>query len=233
MIVKIAVFHGSPRRGNTYKAAKIFMDELARCGDIQFVEFFFPVALPDFCTGCQLCLGNRNEICPHSSCVTPILNEILGSDALVFTTPHYGACSMSSSMKNLLDHLDFLTLNVFPRAELFDKKAFIITTAAGSTAAIKPIKRYLINWGVNRVYSLGIRMFVDKWENMPESKQAKCEKQLTRAANRFYKKKKKNPYVSAIFMYHMSKFILKKYAGKDANPYKHWQENGYFTKRPF
>ena len=231
--MKIAVFHGSPRRGNTYRATKIFMEELAKNGDIQFAEFFFPAALPEFCTGCQLCLANHNEICPHSNYVTPILDEILNADALVFTTPHYGACSMSSSMKNLLDHLDFLTLNVFPRAELFDKKAFVITTAAGSAAAIKPIKKYLINWGVNRVYSLGIRMFIDKWEKMPESKQAKCEKRLRRAANSFYRKKKKSPYVSAVFVYHMSKFILVKYAGRDTMPYRYWQEKGYFSKRPF
>ena len=231
--MKIAVFHGSPRRGNTYKATKIFMDELSKHSDVQFVEFFLPESLPEFCTGCQLCLGNHNETCPHATYVTPILSEILNADALIFATPHYGACSMSSSMKNLLDHLDFLTLNVFPRSELFGKKAFIITTGAGSTAAIKPIKKYLINWGINRVYSLGIRMFMDKWEKMPEPKQAKCEEQLIHAANSFYIKKRKSPYLSAVFMYHMSKFILKKYAGMDTNPYKYWQEKGYFKRRPF
>ena len=231
--MKIVVFHGSPRRGNTYKATSIFMDALSRHSDVQFVECFFPESLPEFCVGCQLCLGHPHEICPHSAYVTPMLNEMLAADALVFTTPHYGACSMSSSMKNLLDHFDFLTMNVFPRSEMFEKKAFILTTGAGSTAAIKPIKKYLINWGINRVHSIGIRMFINKWEKMPEKKQEKCEKQLKSAADRFYHGKKKSPYLAAILMYHMSKFILKRYAGKDASPYKYWQEKGYFNKRPF
>ena len=231
--MKVAVFHGSPRKGNTYKATKIFMDELAKFADVQFVEFFFPKALPEFCIGCQQCLSMSSEACPHSEYVTPILNEIISADALIFTTPHYGACSMSSSMKNLLDHLDFLTLNVFPRAELFDKKAFVITTAAGSAAAIKPIKKFLINWGVNRVYSLGIKMFTNQWSAMPESRQAKIEKKIRADAKRFYYAEKKPPYISAIFMYHMSKFIMKKYVGKDANSYKYWEEKGYFKKRPF
>ena len=231
--MNIAVFHGSPRKGNTYRATKIFMDELSKRGNVQFTEFFFPEAMPEFCTGCQLCLGNPHEACPHSAYVAPILDAIIKSDALIFTTPHYGACSMSSSMKNLLDHLDFLTLNVFPQSELFEKKAFIITTGAGSTAAIKPIKKYLINWGVNRVYSAGIRMFMDRWDKMPEAKQARCEKKLISDANRFYNAKKKSPYISTIFMYHMSKFILKRYAGADTNPYRHWQEKGYFKRRPF
>ena len=231
--MKIAVFHGSPRRGNTYKATKIFMDTLSTHDDVHFIEFFFPASLPDFCTGCQLCLGQPEDACPHAAYIRPILHEILRADALIFATPHYGACSMTSSMKNLLDHLDFLTLNVFPRSELFEKKAFIITTGAGSTAAIKPIKKFLINWGINHVYSLGFRMFINKWDKMPAKKQVKCEKRLIHAANKFYLSKKKSPYISAIFMYYMSKFILKKYVGEGERSYKYWQEQGFFEKRPF
>jgi len=231
--MKIAIFHGSPRKGNTYLATKIFLDELTKSGDIQYLEFFLPQSLPAFCTGCQVCLGNPHEQCAHSQYVTPILDAILNADALIFSTPHFGACSMSGSMKNLLDHLDFLTLTVSPRAEIFDKKAFIITTGTGSTAAIKPIKKYLKNWGVNRVYSLGLRMFADKWRDMPKAKQARFEKKLQRAAHRFYRVKKGHPYVSTIFMYHMSKFVLKKYVGEGNYPYEYWKEKGYFKKRPF
>ena len=231
--MNIAVFHGSPRKGNTYRAAKIFMDELQKQGDVSFSEFFFPSSLPEFCTGCQICLGNPHKMCPHSSYTAPILDAVINSEALIFATPHYGAKSMTSSMKNLLDHLDFLTINVFPQQELFGKKAFIITTGAGSAAAAKPIKKCLIKWGVNRVYTAGIRMFTDKWDKMPESKQTGHEKKLKSAARRFYSAKKKRPYMSAVFMYHMSKFVLKRYIGKDTAPYRHWQEKGYFKKRPF
>ncbi|MCL2775201.1 MAG: NAD(P)H-dependent oxidoreductase [Oscillospiraceae bacterium] len=231
--MKIAVFHGSPRKGNTYTATKIFLDESIKYENVKYSEFFLPTALPEFCTGCQLCLGNPRETCPHSQYVTPIYNAIIDADALIFTTPHYGACSMSGSMKNLLDHLDFFTLNVSPRKEIFSKKAFIITTAAGSTAAIKPIQKYLKNWGINRIYSLGFRMFTNKWGAMSESKQLKFEKRLKIAAYRFYKMPKKPPYLSTVFFYYISKFILKKYVGKGNYPYEYWEENGYFDKRPF
>lgn len=229
----IAVFHGSPRKGNTYIATRIFLDELSKHSDVQYSEFFLPKSMPEFCTGCQLCLGNPHEKCPHSQYVTPILNEIISADALIFTTPHFGACSMSGSMKNLLDHLDFLTLNVSPRAEIFNKKAFIITTGSGSAAAVKPIKSYLKNWGINRVYSVGIRMFTNKWDSMPDTKQARLEKKLRNSANKFYKSPKGYPYLSTIFMYHMSKFILKKYVREGSYPYEYWKDRGYFDKRPF
>jgi len=231
--MNIAVFHGSPRKGNTYKATTIFMDELSKDSDTQFVEFFLPESMPKFCTGCQLCLSNPYDKCPHSEFITPILNAILNADALIFTTPHYGACSMSGAMKNLLDHLDFLTLTIAPRREIFDKKAFIISTATGSTAAIKPIKKYLKNWGVNRVNSLGLRMFIDKWDKMSVKKQTKFEGLLRRSARKFYRTKKGLPYISTIFMYYMSKFVIRKYVGKGNYPYEYWNEQGYFNKRPF
>ncbi|MDO5559811.1 MAG: NAD(P)H-dependent oxidoreductase [Oscillospiraceae bacterium] len=205
--MKVVVFHGSPRKGNTYIATRLFMDGLSQCGEVSYSEFFLPEAIPEFCMGCQLCLSNSHEKCPHSSYIEPIFQEIMDADALVFTTPHYGACSMTGGMKNLLDHLDFLTLTVAPRKEIFNKKAFVLSTGTGSTAAIKPIKKYLKNWGINRVSSIGIRMFIDKWNSMPIRKRRKQEKRLCHAARKFFFMKKKIPYISSIFMYHINRFI--------------------------
>ena len=231
--MNVAVFHGSPRKGNTYKATSVFMEEMEKHGDVNVTEFFLPKAMPEFCTGCQMCLIGPNGNCPHAGYTNPVLASIMESDALVFATPHYGACSMSGAMKNMLDHLDFLTMNVAPRKEVFQKKAFIISTGSGSTAANKPIKKYLVNWGINRVNTLGIRMFTNKWDSMTDKKQQRHERRLRKAAGRFYSAKKKAPYLSAVFMYHMSKFILKRYVGEGAYPFKYWKEQGFFSKRPF
>ncbi len=231
--MNIAVFHGSPRKGNTYFATQLFMNELLGLGDVNFTEFFMPKSLPEFCTGCQLCLSSPHENCPHSRYVNPILDAIISADALIFTTPHFGACSMSGGMKNLLDHLDFLTLNITPRRKIFDKKAFIITTGSGSTAAVKQIRNYLKNWGINRVYSIGIRMFTNKWALMSNSRKNRYENKLRRLAKKFYFTSKKLPYLKTIFMYYMSKFVLKKYVREGAYPFEYWKKMGYLKKRPF
>ena len=228
----ITVFHGSPRKGNTYRATKIFMDELAKLGCENITEFFLPKAMPEFCLGCQKCLGNHCSHCPHADYVEPILASILKSDALIFATPHY-ACNMSGAMKNLLDHLDFLTMNVAPRIEIFRKRAFIITTGTGSAAAIKLIRVFLTNWGINRVHAIGIRMFTDKWDKMSARKQNRIERRLREAANRLFNEKVKQPRISSVFMYHMSKFILKRYVGEGNYPFAYWKEQGFFAKRPF
>jgi len=232
--MKIAVFHGSPQKGNTYYATNIFMNELSKRGDISFTEFFLPEALPAFCTGCTLCFQGLQHKCPNAQYTTPILDAIINADALIFATPHYGACSMPAAMKTLFDHIDFLVLNVSPAKEMFEKKAFIITTGAGSAAAIKPIKSFLKHCGINRVYALGCRLFTDKWNNMPQAKQAKYEKRLRKAAQKFYKAKKGRPYISTILYYHVVKsIIMKKFIGEGNYPYDNWKEKGYFIKRPF
>ena len=232
-VMRVVVFHGSPRKGNTYFATKIFMDELSKCSDIDFREFFLPKSLPVFCTGCTLCLGGQREKCPNAQYVTPILDAVIEADALVFATPHYGACSMPASMKTLLDHLDSLVLNASPRDEMFTKKAFILTTGAGAAATTKPIRELLLHWGMNRVHSLGIRLFTDKWEQMPKAKQEKSSKAIRRSAIRFYRVKRGRPYLSTVFFFYMSKFILKRFVGEGNAPYELWKERGYFNKRPF
>ena len=229
----VVVFHGSPRKGNTYRAAKIFLDALSACGDVRCTEFFLPEALPAFCTGCQLCLGGPYEKCPHARYTAPIVKAMMEADTLVFTTPHFGASSMSSCMKNLLDHLDFLTLNVAPRAELFDKRAFILTTGAGAVSAAGPMARGLKNWGVNRVYTLGLRMFTNEWNKMSPGKRDRFARSLCRAARGFYRARKGFPYISTIGMYYLSKWIIRRYVGVGAYSYEHWTENGFFKKRPF
>ena len=230
--MKIAVFHGSPRKGNTYKATQIFFDQIKKRGDAHITEFFLPQALPEFCTGCQLCFGNSHEVCPHAGYVAPILEAVLQADALVFATPHHGVSSMSAGMKNLLDHLGFLALTVTPRSEMFDKKAFVITTGTGSASASRPIVKGLKYKGVNRVYALSIRMFTHKWDLMPPVKQARCEKTLRRAADRFAAVQKGRAYLSTIGMYYITKFVLKRYIGAEGYPYRYWEEQGFFAKRP-
>ena len=232
--MKIAVFHGSPRKGNTYHATKIFMDELSKYSEVHFTEFFLPKDLPAFCIGCTLCFKGLQEQCPNVQYVAPIMDAIMQADALIFATPHYGACDMPGSMKTLFDHIGYLALPVSPREEMFSKKAFVITTGAGSAAAVKSIKNFLKHCGVNRVYARGIRLLTDRWSNMPEARQTKYENSLRRAARKFYRAKKGRPYLSTIIFYHIVKsVVIKKFVGPGNYPYELWKEKGYFKKRPF
>ena len=231
--MQVAVFHGAPRRGNTYFATKIFMDELAQCGDVSFMEFFMPHDLPKFCAGCAQCIAGKRQNCPSAEYADVILQAILTSDAMIFATPHYGASAMPASMKNLFDHLDFLVMPISPRREIFEKKAFVILTGSGSSGAAKQVKAVLKKWGVNRVYTYSVRLLTDKWSKMPTKKQQRHDLAIKEFARAFYKARKKRAHISTIGFYYVSEMIIKKYVGAGNYPYKYWKESGYFDKRPF
>ncbi len=167
------------------------MDELAKCGELELKEFYFPQDMPKFCVGCQMCLRGPREKCPHADYVDPIYKAIMEADALVFASPHFGASCMPGSMKTLFDHLSFMEMTIAPRKACFQKKAFIITTGSGSKQNVRIIKNCLMNWGINRVESFGIRMFTDKWLSIPQKRQMKLEKAIRRKARKFYYLKKK------------------------------------------
>jgi len=231
--MKVVVFNGSPRKGNTYVVTKIFLDELASCGQLELREFYFPKDMPEFCVGCQQCLGGPRERCPHTAFVDPIYEAIMDADALVFATPHFGASCMPGSMKTLFDHLSFLEMTVAPRKTIFQKKAFILTTGSGSKQNIRIIKGCVMNWGINRIDSLGIRMFTDKWTSVPQKRRMKLEKSIRRKAHKFYYLKKRIAYPKTILMFFINKFIIKKFIGEGNYPYEYWKENEFFKTTPF
>jgi multimeric flavodoxin WrbA len=79
--MKITVIHGSPRKGNTYRAARIFLQALSKRGDVEVTEFFLPKDLPEFCRGCCSCVTRGEETCPHRQYTKPILDSMIQADA--------------------------------------------------------------------------------------------------------------------------------------------------------
>ena len=230
--MKLIVFYGSPRKGNTFAATAIVLDALRSFGELDCTEYHLPAAMPEFCTGCQACLSSPREHCPHAKYVDPILADILAADALLFASPHYGASDMSAAMKNLLDHLDFLALNVAPRSELFKKRALVLTTGAGSTSAAGPLKRGLLGWGLNRVNVASCRMLTDKWINMPIIRQKQVARGLRRAAKWLYFTGPRRPLLPTRMRYHLAKFVLQRFVGEGAYPYEYWKGHGFFDRCP-
>lgn len=212
--MKIAVVHGSPRKGNTYLAARKFLAALAKRGEVEASEFFLPKDMPKFCRGCATCVMQGEEKCPHAQYSQPILSAMLAADALLFTTPVY-VMSTSGIQKNLLDHFPFLFINHRPRPEFFGKKAFVLSTTvgAGLQSAMKPIATCLKFWGVNRVYRKGFRIFALNWDEMPKEKQEKYDRQIDRCAEKFRRAVLKGPgapYPFTRFFYAMSRWMIKK-----------------------
>jgi multimeric flavodoxin WrbA len=231
--MKVVIVHGSPRKGNTYKATLLFREEMQRLGEIEFVDFFLPKDMPEFCSGCMSCFLRGEEECPHAEYTMPILEQMASADALIFTTPVY-VLSLSGCMKSFLDHYAYIFIVHRAKTEMFKKKAFIIssTVGAGTKAAIKTISTSLKYWGVNRVYSYSFATFGDEWDDMKTDKKEKLKKQISKKAIAFYHEvdsgKRHTPYLHIRIMYLLSKYIMKKYTDDSSLDKKYWIEKGWY-----
>lgn len=185
--MKICIIHGSPRKGNTFKAVEIFKEQLRKNGSVDFIEFFLPKDMPNFCCGCYNCFNNGEERCPHAQYVQPIAKAMKDADGLIFSSPVY-ALAESGEIKALLDHFAYIYIPHRPMEEMFSKIAMVISTTAGAGTnyAIKTVSRSLNYWGVKRVYKCGLRIFASSWDEMKKQKQDKFEKILCNKADKFY-----------------------------------------------
>ncbi|MCX8128678.1 MAG: flavodoxin family protein [Clostridia bacterium] len=232
--MKIVIVHGSPRKGNTYRATQSFKEEMQKQGEIEFVEYYLPKDMPEFCCGCMACFLKGEEKCPHANYTLPILEQMVSADALIFTTPVF-ALQTSGCMKSFLDHFAFIFLVHRAKTEMFSKKAFIIssTVGAGAKDAIKTISTSLKYWGINRIYSFSFATFGDEWMNMKAEKKEKIEFQIKKKAIRFYKEvaegKKHYPYFIIRMMFYVRKMLMKKYDNDSSLDKKYWVEKGWFS----
>lgn len=177
--MKICIVHGSPRKGNTYKAAQIFKDQMGKNGEVEFTEFFLPKDMPEFCCGCFTCFDKGEDKCPHSEYTQPIIKSIRESDGIIFTSPVY-VLAESGAIKSFLDHYGYQYLSHRPMEEMFSKVGMVISTTAGAGTrhSIKTITRNLDWWGIKRVYNCGLRIFAKNWEDMKFERQLKFQRKL-------------------------------------------------------
>lgn len=237
--MKIVLINGSPRKGNTYHAAKLFLDEMANQGGITCTEYFLPQDLPEFCVGCGNCFDKGEAKCPHGKYTLPILQSMLEADALLFATPVF-VWQTTGAMKNFLDHFAHLFLVHRPRQEMFSKKAFIISTATGGlkNSAIKPVTSNLKMWGMNRVYSQGFilhLMHPGTWESIDAKLRQKFEDAIRKRAREFCRvanAKKRQPYLFTRIMFHISRRMIKADEENRAYDKSYWAEKGWMESSP-
>ena len=243
--MRIAVIYGSPRKGNTFRAAQIFLEAfrleaLSRkvYDDITVDEIYLPRDLPEFCRGCMTCFLRGETRCPDATQVHPILEQMLAADALLFTTPVY-VLQASGSMKNFLDHLGYIFMVHRARPEMFSKKAFILssTVGAGTRAAIKTISTSLKYWGVNRIYSYGFAIMSEDWGKMAPKRTARVEKALKRRGAAFYRESmagRRRPYMHTWFLFRVLRMMIRGYDASNLDR-QYWHSMGWLdgTASPF
>lgn len=236
--MKICIIHGSPRKGNTFKATEIFKEELKKYDNFEFEEYFLPKDMPHFCCGCYACFDKGPEKCPHAQYVQPIVNSIKEAYGLIVTSPVF-CLAESGAVKALLDHMSYLFMNHKPMEEMFTKVAMVISTTAGygTDYAIKPISRAFRFWGMRRVVKCGLRIYAKNWNDMSPEKQQQFEDTMQKKAQKFYKilnsRNNLQPYIFTRAYFYICRKLLNSFS--DGNTDKeYWREKGWLTTtRPF
>ena len=227
--MKIVIINGQNHKGSTYNIGIRLARKLAGVEDI--TEFFLPRDLNHFCLGCYSCMKDMT-ICPYYDEKKFIADAMENADLLIFTSPNY--CMLPSApMKAFIDFFYQYWIPHRPQANMFKKKAVVISTTAGMGAGkvCAQLKRTLAYWGVPYIKKYAISVQAMSWSEVDQKKKDKIDKDITALAKKIKKSKvgKPSPYIR--FMFNMMTLTKKNQNDPEA---EHWQKQGWLNgKRPW
>jgi multimeric flavodoxin WrbA len=237
--MKIAVINGTEKHGVTFKLKEMFLAGFET--DASVTEFYLPKDCPNFCKGCASCCLKGENTCKDFSYVQPIEKSLLEADLIVMTSPAY-VKHTTGAMKALLDHLAYRWMPHRPAAEMFGKRAVIITQClgAGAKSAAKDVKHSLSWWGISKIGVFSGALMGDIfWERLSEKRREKLSRKINKLSRRFakinYSKPARTNSVTKIkFM--ICRTIQKKLYknNPDYTDAKYWRNQGWLGKiRPW
>ncbi len=237
--MKITVINGTEKHGVTYKLKELFLENFKSVAEI--TEYYLPKDCPSFCLGCTSCFMRGENTCKDYAYINAIEKSLMQADLIVFTSPAY-VMHATGAMKALLDHLAYRWMPHRPAAEMFGKRAVIITQClgAGAKSTANDIKHSLSWWGISEIGVFkGALMNDILWDKISEKKRKKLTNGIKRLARKFvkinYSKPAHTKLITKIkfeFCRLIQKNIRKNGVGGLDNEY--WFNNGWLAKnRPW
>lgn len=237
--MKITVINGTEKRGVTYKLKEKFLERFKM--NSQITEYYLPKDCPDFCSGCASCCLHGEQTCKDYLHVNAIEKSLLEADLIVFTSPAY-VMHASGAMKTLLDHFAYRWMPHRPAAEMFKKRAVIITQCAGAGAksTAKDVKHSLSWWGISKIGVFTGALISDiVWDKLPEKRRKKLTKKILKLSKKFSKINYSKPARTNIITkikFEFCRLIQKKLYKNNFEYYdaKYWHNQGWLKKnRPW
>lgn len=226
--MKITLIHGQNHIGSSYHIGRILADQFI---ESEISEFFLPKDLEHFCIGCYACIVEEKK-CPFYKEKKRIMDEVEKADLLIFTTPTY-CMRASAPMKTFIDLTFTYWMPHKPRACMFNKKAVVITTAAGAgmKTAMKDIANTLFYWGVPYVKQYGVAVQAMRWKDVTEKKKANIKKDVEKLAIVIKAKEKIRVGLKTKFIFYIMRMMQNKNWGSSPEEKEYWNEKGWLDKK--
>ena len=237
--MKITVINGTEKHGVTYKIKEQFLQNFGSVAEI--TEFYLPKDCPAFCAGCTNCFMRGEDTCKDYTYVSVIEKSLLQADLIVMTSPSY-VMHATGAMKALLDHFGYRWMPHRPAAEMFGKRAVIITQClgAGAKSTACDIKHSLSWWGISKIGTFKCALMSDVvWSNLSEKKRKSLTNKINRLARKFARINYSKPAHTTIITkikFNLSRFIQKRVRknGIESFDGNYWFNNGWLNKnRPW
>jgi len=234
--MKILVIMGSPRKGNTYRAAKRIEDVMQSLGDVEFEYLMLSDVKLEPCRGCHACLEWGEERCPVRDDAPAVGQKMQDADGVIFASPVYGL-AVTALMKTFIDRFSY----VFHRPRFFDKKALLLATAGavGENDVLDYLEDVAGIWGFDVVSRAGIVTP----PVLPEQQARNNDRKLDEAAREFFRalaeRRERRPGLRSVIVFHGQRATFDELGDDFPADHAYWKERGwldpsarYYTSAP-
>ncbi|MEG0367771.1 MAG: NAD(P)H-dependent oxidoreductase [Coprobacillus sp.] len=229
--MKITIIHGQSHKQTSYHIGKYLLEALG--ADNEITEYFLPRDLNTFCIGCYQCIIKDETHCPHYDKISVIKASMEEAELIIFTSPVY-CMHVSAPMKSLLDHCFQYYMIHQPKAEMFHKKAVIMTVGAGvgMKKAAKDIKDSLIYWGISQIYTYTLVGQAMTFDDINDERREKIRADIQKLADKVKHGQLKVSLKTKSIFYIMRMMQRKGWTTPQDKEY--WQQKGWLLKeRPW
>lgn len=220
--MKVLVVMGSPRKGNTYRAAERIRELMEARAPVEFEYLWLRDANLLPCRGFAVCVAKGEEHCPNRDDLQAIVQRMDEADGVVLASPVY-SWAVSGQFKVFVDRLSY----IMHRPRFHGKQALVLATGMLDT---KEVVGYLAKvaqfWG----FEVAARAGLITPPTVPARRQETNERILARGADSFSRallSGRTAPGPREVVMFHGARALIDEQRDETPVDYRYWKERGW------
>lgn len=224
--MKVLVVMGSPRKGNTCRAAERIREMMEENARIDWEYVMLRDLHLEQCRGCANCIVKGEEFCPIKDDAADLAQKMHDADGVIFASPVY-ALQVTGLMKVFIDRHSY----ILHRPRFFGKKALILSTAGavGINDVLKYLDSVVHMWGFEVAGKVGILE-----EFIPGSRQHETDQKLRAAAAAFsgalMRVSPPRPGFMDVVIFHGLRATFDELAETFPADYHYWAQKGWMAR---